>query len=112
MPIRTRNQFDDMTFETVTVQGQASKDKYGKQTFGGATTTLEGRIINETKLVRDASGQEQVVTGKVIIPGASTGVTLNHKLTLPDSSTPKILTVDEVTDEAEVHHTVITFGLG
>jgi hypothetical protein len=108
--MRTRNQFSDMTFETVTIQGQASKDKYAKQTFGGSTTTLEGRIINETKLIRDASGQEVVVKGKVIVPGASTGVTVDHKLTLPDGSTPKILTVDEVTDEAEVHHTVIIFG--
>lgn len=112
MAIRTRDQFGDFTFETVTIQAQSSKDKYGKQSFSATTTSLEGRIINETKLVRDASGQEQVVTGKVIIPGATTGVTLGHKLTLPDSSTPKILTVDEISDEAEVHHTVITFGLG
>jgi hypothetical protein len=112
MAIRTRDQFGDLTFETVTISAQTDKDKYGKQTFSNQSTSLEGRIINETKLVRDASGQEQVVTGKVIIPGASTGVTLGHKLTLPDNSTPKILTVDEVTDEGEVHHTVITFGLG
>lgn len=96
---------------TVTVYAQASIDQYGKRSWSGTGTTYTCRLQDTNELLRDAEGRELVVTGKAYIYGAP-AVTTDHKIVLPDGSSPVIHAVTINRDEAGDHHTVIYYGRG
>ena len=104
-------EFLPLMLENVVVTAQASLDKYGKQTFAASSDTYRSRLIFEDRLMHDENGREVVETGRAILFGAAASVTTQHKITLPDGSTPKITRVDTIQDEDGDHHSVIGFGL-
>jgi hypothetical protein len=95
--------------ETVTVAPVTAKDAYGKRTWGTATTFSSCRVQTGNYKVLDSNGQEKVSEGRVYFPNKPT-ITLNDKITLPDGSTPPILSVDFFGDERGDHHTIVHFG--
>lgn len=101
--------FLSMMADTVTVYAQSSLDNYGKRTWSGSGTTYNARIQADSQLRRDDQGREVSVIGRVYLYGAP-ALTTNHRIVLPDGTSPIIVAVDVVGDEVGDHHTVITLG--
>jgi|ERR1019366_3291804 hypothetical protein len=82
---------------------------HGKRTYTGTATNVRCRIQNKGMLIRAADGKETVTTGRVYCYGI-VSVSVGDKLTLPDGTSPVILSVDNSEDEAGGYCTVIHFG--
>ena len=96
--------------DTITITPSSATDMYGKRTYGGTPTTTRGRTSNKQELLRDAAGREIVTTGRFYCYGNPT-VSIGDRLTLPDGSTPIILSIDTNVDETGAsHHTVLHYG--
>ena len=99
-----------MMREVVVFNSASAVDKYGKQSFATASTTYRARIIMSERILRDKDGREIVEAGRAILYGVAASVTTLYKITLPDGSTPKIVSVSSIQDETGPHHTVVGFG--
>lgn len=105
------NEFTDLMPDTITVNSYTGADKYGNPTYSTSSNTYSARVVDKQKLVRADNGEEQVAKTTVYV--ASTGsIDPNDKITLPDNSTPPVLSVDAFPDEDGTHHIAIYFGGG
>jgi hypothetical protein len=102
------NDFADMLNQSVTLTEMASRDAYGMPSYG-TPASYESRITYKDQLVRDKNGQEVVAKGFVWIQGTPT-ITPEYQLTLPDNSTPPILTTETYYDDKGAHHVKVYFG--
>lgn len=104
------NDFLEMMLQTVTVAAQTGLDNYGKPSYSASPDAYRCRIIWQERIRRDAQGRELVEAGRAILTQSAASVTPVHKLTLPDGSTPKIVSVETIQDEDGNHHSAISFG--
>lgn len=95
-----------------------STDGYGVMTYStSGTKTLQARIEQKRRLVRDAVGREVVSSTTVFVPpyDNSTGqtavvISVSDRITLPSgflsagSSTPPIIAVEREQDDVGDHH--------
>lgn len=102
--------FLEMMQDTVVFNASASVNAYGKQSFSSASSTYNARLIFQERITRDDKGREVVEAGRAILYGYDLSLTTLHKMTLPDGSTPKILSVATIKDTEGDHHTVVSFG--
>lgn len=103
-------QFADLMPDTIIVTPSTGNDAYGKWTYVGAVpVTFKGRIENKSTVLKDPSGNEIVTTGHVYLFGVS-AAKIGDLLTLPDGSTPVLLSVNTNSDGTSAHHTVLFFG--
>ena len=105
------SKFYEMMPDTITFNAGSAIDKYGKRTYGGTVTSARGRVVYETRLMKDSEGQDIVSTGRVLLYGAYPSLTLADKITLPNSTTPVIVSLETKKDTGGNHHTVIHFGV-
>jgi len=103
--------FSEMMPDTVIFNAEQSKDKYGKATFSGTNVSAQGRVVFETRLVKNEMGEDVLTGGRVYLYGDYSTITLGHKITLPNGTSPVIVTVESKKDTAGVHHSVVTFGV-
>lgn len=104
------NDFLPMMLQTASVAAQTGLDNYGKPTFSASPTAYRCRIMWQERIRRDAQGREIIETGRAVLTQAAASVVPTHRLTLPDGSTPKIVSVETIQDEDGDHHSVIAFG--
>ena len=102
--------FYEMMPDTVSFYAESSVDKYGKATFSGVATNVRGRVVYDTKLVRNDIGEDIVSGGRVYLYGNYSTLTVGHKITLPNGNSPIIIAVESKKDTGGIHHTVVTFG--
>jgi hypothetical protein len=100
--------FSDMMIDTVTHEEFANRDAYGVKSYGSAAS-YSARVVYKNKLVRNADGNEVLATGMVWFLGTP-NVDTEDRITLPDGSTPKILSVDRFPDGDGLHHTKVYFN--
>lgn len=100
--------FKDLMPATVTLRAVSVLDDYGRPQFG-AGEDYRSRVSYESAKVRAASGEEVVARGSVWLASAVV-VTPEDQIVLPDGTTPPILAIERVPDEAGSHHTKIYFG--
>lgn len=105
------SKFLEMMPDTVIFNAGSAIDKYGKRTYGGTQTSANGRVIYETRLMKNMEGQDIVSTGRVILYGAYATLTLADKITLPNGTTPVIVGLETKKDTGGNHHTVVHFGV-
>ncbi len=103
--------FYEMMPDTVIFNAEQSKDKYGKATFSGTNTSVRGRVVFDQKLIKNEFGEDVVTGGRVYLYGDYSTLTLGHKITLPNGTSPVIVAVESKKDTAGVHHTVVSFGV-
>lgn len=104
--------FLEMMPDTVVFNATTATDKYGKKTFGGDNISVRCRLIDDTVLIKNAEGQDIVSTGRAILYGDYSSLTLGHKITLPDGKTPVIVKIDSKNDTSvTTHHTVVYYGM-
>ena len=103
--------FAEMMTDTIIFNAGTAIDKYGKRTYGGTTVTAQGKVIYENRLIKDQEGQDILSTGRVILYGPYTSLTLADKITLPNGTSPVIISLETKKDTAGPHHTVVHFGV-
>lgn len=84
------------------------RSDYGKPTYGSAVS-YRCRVVYKTKNVRDKQGNIVVARGTVWIAGTPT-ISPEDQITLPDGTTPPILSADLFTDDTGNHHVRCYFG--
>jgi hypothetical protein len=101
---------DFLDFMPVTVShaALASRDGYGKPTFGTATS-YSARVLNRHVLVKDRQGREVIARTVVWLAGTPT-IDPEDRVTLADGTTPPILAVEKYPDEAGAHHVKLFLG--
>ncbi len=90
--------FRELMTQTVTVQPQSGNNAAGEPTFGDAIT-IRCRIQGTIKEIRAADGLTRMSSALVILDGVY-GIEPQDKLTLPDGTTPVILSVNQNNDGA------------
>ena len=105
MPI---SDWADLMKERVTIAPFVSRDSYGVPTYGSGVS-YKCRIGHSSKWVRKSDGSIVVASAAVWIEG-SPEITPQAKLTLPNGSTPPIISVDRFFDDRGAHHVKIYLG--
>lgn len=93
-----------MMAHTVTLEQFVVKDGYSRPSFT-SPVTLKARIEQRNQFVRDNAGREVVSSTTVYLEPVA--VRIEDRLTLPDGSTPAILSVQSVDDEVGPVMTVV-----
>ncbi len=101
--------FASMMPSSVVITAPSATDAYGKRTWSASSTTVKCRIQRSRRLIVSQDGKEVPEEGRVYCYGTAT-VTVNDRLTLPDGTTPPILSVETRNDETGAYVTVISFG--
>jgi len=99
--------FLDCMPSSITREPFVDEDKYGEFTYGPGVA-VQCRIQEREERVTIQSGEEVLARGRVYL-GVITGASTKDRITLPDATTPEILAVRKVNDEAGPHHEVLIF---
>lgn len=104
--------------QTVTLAAFSTNDIYGAASYGSGVT-YRARIVKRPHRVRNNAGETVVAMGEVwfgpptadLTDNTPPTITTQDRITLPDASTPIILSVDVVSDDSGgYHHTKVHFG--
>jgi len=101
------DEFTDCAAASITIAPFASRDKYSAPTYGTAVS-YPARVIYKRTLIRRSDGSEKLAKGMIWCGAAD--VQEVDQITLPDGTTPPILSADEFHDETGFSHTKIMFG--
>ncbi len=101
--------FLELMPQSITVATRASRSADGHVTFSTSATTYRARVVNSRAQVRDDSGVMRVARYEVWVNSTAI-LAPDSKFTLPDGSTPPILSVDVFPDETGNHHNRVMFG--
>lgn len=93
---------------TVNIAAYASRDSFGKPSYG-ANVAYRARVVYKNIHIRASDGSEKVARGVVYL-GSAVVVSPEDRVTLPDSTTPPVLSCDNYADDVGAHHTQIYFG--
>lgn len=93
---------------TVEVQQRTGLDAYAKPSYGAAVQ-YRARVVYKNSNVRARDGQVIVARGFVWVNGTPV-ITVDDRITLPDSTHPPILSVERYPDELGDHHIKVFFG--
>lgn len=100
--------------QTVTRKTATGIGLRGNTTYSTATTTYAARVEGHQHVVIDVAGKEVVAKTVVYVGTTTTGgtpaFTVRDQITLPDGTTPVILSIDTVRDESGVHHQAVHCG--
>lgn len=102
--------FEEMMPDTVQFFAETAVNKYGKPTYSATSTSIKGRIIFEQRKVTNEFGEDVVTAGRVYLYGNNQARQLNEKIQLPSGKTPIVVAIENKTDTAGYHHTVVHFG--
>lgn len=94
--------------ETITHAEFGGRGGYGERSFG-SPASYDARIVKINKLVKTSDGSEKMSTSQVWIQGTPV-VTPEDQITLPDGSTPIILSVEKFPDDNGDHHVKVFMG--
>lgn len=100
--------------QTLSIQSVASRDGYGKRTYGTAVT-YPCRVTEKIERVVRSDGREEWAKSKVwVAPNQTTGglpdTSAELLVTLPDGTQPPLIATQKMYDQNGVHHVVLYFG--
>jgi hypothetical protein len=101
-----------MLRQTITYQAySALGDQYGQSATFGSEIDFRARVSPTSKLVVTSAGREVVASWVVWLDPGDTVIGSQDRITLPDGSTPHILTIERLVDErGQSHHTKVYLG--
>lgn len=88
--------------QTVTLEPWTGYDGYSQPVYG-VGVARKCRIVNKTRMVRDAQGQERVSTTTIYLDD-DYNTSVRDRVTLPGGVQPILLTVERYPDESGAHH--------
>jgi hypothetical protein len=104
--------FADMLTDTISYSSWVgmTTDGYGNPTFSTDTSNYACRIGTGQRLVRNFDGIEEMATTTVWVASTST-FDSSGRFTLPDTTTPPLLSIETYRDEYGVAHSKLGFGV-
>lgn len=102
------NDFKHMMPHTVVHTPVLSRDSYGKITYGTGVS-YQSRVVYKNKQVRSANGEIVMSAGTVWF-AQTISISASDKITLPDGTTPQIISVEKYPDDRGDRFTKIYFG--
>ena len=95
--------FLQMSTQVVTFEPLSTHNAYGAPSFG-SSTTYRAYVEPGSFIVKNPQGVEEVASAVVYVLSSSAAVTVQGRITLPDSRIPKMIRVDTLNDEEGQHH--------
>ena len=92
---------------TVTIAPFASKNNYGEDVL--TTTRTASAYVEPAKQLQDGTQIDQETRSKTAYISDTT-ITLRDKITLPDGSTPRIVSISIHTEVVGLEHTEVGFA--
>lgn len=106
MPV---SDWNDLFPHTIVYESPTStRDDYGAPTYN-AGVNIQGRVAYRNSLVRTSAGKEVVARGHVWL-STTTVIDEEGRLTLPDTTTPPIISVERISDQDGAHHVKVYFA--
>ena len=93
---------------TVTIAAPGTRALDGASSPGTATP-YQAKVEPGIKMIRNQRGEEVVSMGRVFLIDHYPAITPRHRLTLPDGSTPPIITIETTYDERGPYQTVLHY---
>ena len=92
--------------QTITIEPASGMDAYGQSSYGTGVS-VPARVEGRNRVVVDAQGNNAVSSTTIYVDGP-TVVTTSSRITLPDGTTPLILSIESMPDiDGTPHHKVI-----
>lgn len=92
---------------TVTIAPFASKNAYGEDSFSATTRSASAYVEPNQQLAFGDQVNEKTTSKIAYI--SDMNITINDKITLPDSSTPEIASIVIHDEVVGLEHTMVTF---
>ncbi len=92
---------------TVTIAPFATKNAYGEDSFSGTTRTASAYVEPNQQLAYGDQINEKTTSKIAYI--SDLNITMNDKITLPDSSAPEIASIVIHDEVVGLEHTMVTF---
>lgn len=92
---------------TVTIAPYTAKNNYGEDTY--TATRTAAAYVEPDKQLQDGTQTDQETRSKTAYINDTT-ITLRDRITLPDGSTPNIVSVATHTEVAGLEHSVVVFA--
>ena len=92
---------------TVTIAPFATKNAYGEDSFSATTRTASAYVEPNAQFSYGDQVAEKTTNKVAYI--SDTSITINDKITLPDSSTPDIVSIVLHNEVVGLEHTMVTF---
>lgn len=100
--------FLDLMPHTVQHAAFSGRTAYGKPSYG-SQTAYRARWVKKLTKVKDFGGNEVMARHVVWIAGTP-DIGAEDQITLPDGTTPVLLSVEEFPDESGGHHVKVFMG--
>lgn len=94
---------------TVTVATLSATDVYGDASYSTSTTSYRARWVHGPEVVTNYLGEEVVSMDTVWVASTSL-IPVTAEVTLPDGSSPHLISVQQYPDEDGIHHLKLNFG--
>lgn len=92
---------------TVTIAPFTTKNAYGEDSYSATTRTASAYVEPNQQLAFGDQVNEKTTSKIAYI--SDLNITINDKITLPDSSTPEIASIVIHDEVAGLEHTMVTF---
>jgi hypothetical protein len=92
---------------TVTIAPFSTKNAYGEDSFSATTRSASAYVEPNTQFSYGDQTVEKTTSKIAYI--SDTSITINDKITLPDSSTPEIVSIVIHDEVVGLEHTMVTF---
>ena len=96
--------------QTVTVYRSTGQNSRGDRAYRTVGETYKCRQENAQHLVKDRLGQDIITSKRTFVAATSTGspnINVDDRVVMPDGSTPKLITVDTLSDAVGTNHQVL-----
>ena len=99
--------------QTLTRKARSGANSRGDPTYSTGTTSYACRQEARRHMIKDGNGRDVVAHHEVFVGTTSTGgvpaITVEDKVTLPDNTSPLLMSVETVRDESGTHHQVLHY---
>ena len=96
---------------TITYEAVATRDEYGKVITYATAVSYRARVTyKHMRVASRATGQDVIASIQVWLNGVISTINVDDRVTLPDGTTPLIVSWDLVSDETGNHHVKIFFA--
>lgn len=96
---------------TVTYEAVATRDEYGKVLTYADSVDYRARVTyKHMRVASRAAGQDVISSIQAWLNGVISTINVDDRFTLPDGTTPLIVSWDLATDEVGNHHCKVYFS--
>lgn len=95
---------------TISVSTRTSHDNYGQPVYSATVRQFRARYTKQQNFSRDTNGEPVRVSGTLWIACSTRDINESDRITLPDGTTPPIVSVTRQSDDDGVHHHKVSLG--